>query len=89
MNISDFISQNNNTHSVGRHFNDPDHNGLDDVNIFVLQFGRKNPDSEESLAIRPNSRTYVDTQAQDDLSTGTQCFRLKENGDVISLTVFG
>ena len=47
-----FISQNNNTHSVGRHFNDPDHNCLDDVNIFVLQFGRKNPDSEESLAIR-------------------------------------
>ena len=47
-----FISQNNNTHSVGRHFNDPDHNGLDDVNIFDLQFVRKNPDSEESLATR-------------------------------------
>ena len=47
-----FISQDNNSHSVGRHFNDPDHRGLEDVNIFVLQFGRKNPDSDESLAIR-------------------------------------
>ena len=47
-----FISQSNNTHSVGRHYNDPDHHGLDDVNIYVLQFGRKNPDSDESLAIR-------------------------------------
>ena len=47
-----FISQNNNSHSVGRHFNDPDHQGLTDVDIFVLQFGRKNPDSDESLAIR-------------------------------------
>ena len=47
-----FISQNNNSHSVGRHFNDPDHRGLTDVDIFVLQFGRKNPDSDESLAIR-------------------------------------
>ena len=47
-----FISQNNNLQSVGRHFNDPDHQGLTDVDIFVLQFGRKNPDSDESLAIR-------------------------------------
>ena len=47
-----FISQNNNTHSVGRHFNTEDHRGLSDVEIFVLQFGRKDPDSAESLAIR-------------------------------------
>ena len=47
-----FISQLNNTHSVGKRYNDPDHKGLDDVNIFVLQFGRKNSDSDESLAIR-------------------------------------
>ena len=26
--------------------------GLQDVKLFVLQFGRKDPDSEESLAIR-------------------------------------
>ena len=47
-----FISQNNNTHSVGRHFNSVDHKGLDDVELYILQFGRKDPDSEESLAIR-------------------------------------
>ena len=29
-----FISQNNNTHSVGRHINDPDNHGLDDVNLY-------------------------------------------------------
>ena len=46
-----FISQSNNIQSVGRQYNDPDHKGLDDVNINVLQFGRKKPDSDESLAI--------------------------------------
>ena len=44
-----FISQNNNTHSVGRHFNADDHRGLSDLQLYVLQFGMTDPDS---LAIR-------------------------------------
>ena len=36
-----FISQNNNTHTGDRHFNSIDHKGLDDVELYVLQFGRK------------------------------------------------
>ena len=47
-----FISKKDTSHSVGRHFNDVDHKGLQDVKLFVLQFGRKDPDSEESLALR-------------------------------------
>ena len=41
-----------NSHSVGKHFNTIDHRGLDDAKLFVLHFDRKDPDSEESLAIR-------------------------------------
>ena len=31
--------------------NSIDHKGLNDVKSYILQFGRKDPDSEESLAI--------------------------------------
>ena len=46
-----FISQYDNSHSVVRHSNDPDHNDLQDLNTHVLQFGQEYFDSEESLAI--------------------------------------
>ena len=47
-----YISQHNRTHSVGRHYNSEDHSGLSNVTLHVLQFGRKYPDSKESLNIR-------------------------------------
>ena len=47
-----YISQHNRTHSVGRHYNSEDHSGLSNVTLHVLQFGRKDPDSKESLEIR-------------------------------------
>ena len=47
-----YITQHNSTHSVGRHFNQEDHNGLGNVKLHVLQFGKLNPDSKESLEIR-------------------------------------
>ena len=47
-----YITQHNSTHSVGRHFNMEDHQGLGNVKLHVLQFGRKDPDSQESLDIR-------------------------------------
>ena len=37
---------------TGRHFNADDHRGLSDLEIYVLQFGKKDPHSAESLAIR-------------------------------------
>ena len=47
------VVQNNTTvHSVGRHFNEQGHNGLEDVRIFVLQFARGHPDSDVSLNMR-------------------------------------
>ena len=52
VNIFRFISQKNNTNSVGRHFNTEDHRGLSDVELYVLQFGREEPDSAAFLAIR-------------------------------------
>ena len=47
-----YITQHNSTHSVGRHFNMEDHQGLGNVKLHVLQFGQKDPDSKESLEIR-------------------------------------
>ena len=47
-----YITQHNSTHSVGRHFNSEQHQGLGNVKLHVLQFGRKDPDSKESLDIR-------------------------------------
>ena len=47
-----YITQHNRTHSVGRHYNSDDHTGLTNITLHVLQFGRKDPDSKESLALR-------------------------------------
>ena len=47
-----YISQHNRTHSVGRHYNSEDRTGLNNVILHVLQFGRRDPDSKESLTIR-------------------------------------
>ena len=47
-----YITQHNSTQSVGRHFNSEEHSGLGSVKPQVLQFGRKDPDSKESLEIR-------------------------------------
>ena len=48
-----FRTQNNTTiHSVGKHFNEPGHNGIDDINTYVLQFAKGHPDSDRSLSHR-------------------------------------
>ena len=46
------ITQKKIDHSVGRHFNLPWYSGLVDVEIFVLQFGTNDQDSEASLTLR-------------------------------------
>ena len=46
-----FVSQDNNTNSVGRDLSNIDHHCLNVVDLFVLQFSRTDSDSEESLAI--------------------------------------
>ena len=45
-----YVTQHNSSHSVGRHYNQEDHQGLGNIRLHVLQFGRKDPDS--TLAIR-------------------------------------
>ena len=47
-----YITQHNSAHSVGQHFNMEQHDGLGNVKLHVLQFGKKDPDSKESLEIR-------------------------------------
>ena len=47
-----YVTQHNSSHSVGRHYNQEDHQGLGNIRLHVLQFGSKDPDSTESLAIR-------------------------------------
>ena len=37
---------------MGCYFNTIDRKGLDGIELFVIQFGRKDPDPEESPAIR-------------------------------------
>ena len=39
-------------HSVGRHFNEPGHNGITDMTTYVLQFARGHPHNESSLLHR-------------------------------------
>ena len=52
-NISDLLHNTKQTTVlVERHFNLPSHSGMVDVEIFVLQFGTLNPDSEASVAVR-------------------------------------
>ena len=47
------VTQNNTTvHSVGRHFNELGHKGIDNINTYVLQFGKEHPDSDLSLTHR-------------------------------------
>ena len=47
------VTQNNTTvHSVGRHFNEQGHEGMDDMNAYVLQFAKGHPDSDRSLSHR-------------------------------------
>ena len=46
-----FVSQNHNINNVGRDLSTIDHHNLNVVDLFVLQFSRKDSDSEESLAI--------------------------------------
>ena len=47
-----YVTQHNRTHTFGRHYNSEHHNGLGDISLHVLQFGRKDPDSKESLIVR-------------------------------------
>ena len=84
-----FISQDNNSHSVDRNFNDTDHQGLTDVDIFVLQFGRRNPDSDESLAIRLILELMWIHRLRTPTPLGLNVFDLKENGFVTSQTHLG
>ena len=45
------VTQNNTTiHSVGRHFNEPGHKGIEDMSTYVLQFAKGHPDSDQSLS---------------------------------------
>ena len=46
------IRQDRGTHIVGRHFNTPGHNGLNDLNIFVLDFIRAHPESPQAAKMR-------------------------------------
>ena len=69
-----FISQNNNAHSVGRHFNTDNHRGLSDVQLYVSQFGRKDPVSGHQI----DSGTNVDPQVEVHNPAGSQCFRLRK-----------
>ena len=47
------VTQNNTLiHSVGRHFNEEGHIGIQDMRIFVLQYAKGHPDSEGSLLHR-------------------------------------
>lgn len=45
---------------IGFHFNQPDHKGIDDLEIFVLQYSFLHPDSAASLAQRKQmERTWI------------------------------
>ena len=46
------INQNNDIHIVGRHFNEPDHQGLKSLQVQVLNFAKGHPDSKTSLRMR-------------------------------------
>ena len=46
------IRQNRGIHIVGRHFNTPGHNSLDNLNIYVLDFLRVLPDSAQAAKLR-------------------------------------
>ena len=46
------IRQDRGIHIVGRHFNTPGHNGLDDLKIYVLDFIRVHPESKQAAQLR-------------------------------------
>ena len=47
-----FTQNNTLVHSVGRHFNEEGHAGIQDMRIYVLQYAKGHPDSEGSLVHR-------------------------------------
>ena len=81
----EFISQNN---RVGKHFITIDHLGLDDVILFVLQFGRKDSDSEELLVIRLILELMWIHGLMSTTLLGLNVFRL-ENDVATSHTILG
>ena len=46
------ITSKNLDDAVGRHFNQPGHNGLDDVKIHVVDFIHAHPSSDQSANLR-------------------------------------
>ena len=46
------IRPNQGIYLVGRHLNTPGHNGLDDLNIYVLDFIRVHPDGTQTAKLR-------------------------------------
>ena len=46
------INQNTDIHIVGRHFNEPGHNGIMSLSVKVLNFAKGHPDSKTSLTMR-------------------------------------
>ena len=46
------INQNTDIHIVGRHFNEPDHNGTKSLSVQVVNFAKGHPDSKASLTMR-------------------------------------
>ena len=51
------ISSQSNTHSVSRHFSKPDHNGLDDLEIHIVDFIFAKPDSTKATKLRNTIET--------------------------------
>ena len=46
------INQDNDIHIVGRHLNEPGHEGIKSLNVRVLNFAKGHPDSKSSLCMR-------------------------------------
>ena len=46
------INQNTDIHIVGRHFNEPDHEGIKSLSVQVVNFATGHPDSKSSLTMR-------------------------------------
>ncbi len=51
------IEGNSDTHSVSRHFNSPGHNGLQDVEIHIVDFIHMRPRSNRAIALRKKIET--------------------------------
>ena len=46
------ITKNNKDDPIGRHFNQSDHNGINDVKINIVEFIHSHPESELSISLR-------------------------------------